>query len=131
MTSLKQLSGGVLVTGVFLLFAFAEAQAQSDVDIKNTARQVKPGVYECIVYLDIDKNTANGIYGVTYTLPPGYPNRKLLARKTRAGIRGYFSSNPFTSTEEAIVSVQIERRGAKPSITNIKFKLKLFNTLKK
>jgi hypothetical protein len=116
----------ILIAGMFLLFAFAEAEGQGDLNIKNTARQVKPGVYECIVYLEISKDAANAIYSVTYTLPPGYPNRRLLARKKRAGIRGYFSSNPFTTTEEAIISVQIERRGAHPSTTNIKFKLKLF-----
>jgi hypothetical protein len=124
MTNLRKLGRRILVAGMFVLFASVEVQAQDNLNIKNTARQVKPGVYECIVYLDIDRNAANEIYGVTYTLPPGYPNRKLLARKTRPGIKGYFSSNPFWSTEEAIVSVQIDRKGKNPSIT--KFKLKLF-----
>jgi len=45
----------VLLASIFMFLSFAEAYGQTDVKIKNTAKQIKPGIYECIIYLDISK----------------------------------------------------------------------------
>ena len=109
---------------VFGLLCIIEGYGQADVKIRNTAKQVKPGVYECIVYLDISYEVSKTIDDVTYTLPPGYSNRKQRGQKTRPGIRGYFSSNPFITTEEAVVNVLIDFKG--PGDQYVPYKLILF-----
>jgi len=114
----------VLLASIFMFLSFAEAYGQTDVKIKNTAKQIKPGIYECIIYLDISKDLLKTIDGVTYTLPPGYANRKQRARQTRPGVKGYFSSNPFITTEEATVNVLITYKGPKDAYLN--YKLRLF-----
>ncbi len=114
----------VLLASMFIVFSLAEAHGQGEVKIKNTAKQIKPGIYECIIYLDISKGLVKTIDDVHYTLPPGYPDRKKRARKNRPGVNGYFSSDPFITTEEATVDVLIDYKGPKDAYLN--YKLKLF-----
>ena len=116
----------VLLATMFMVFSLAEAHGQGEVKIKNTARQIKPGIYECIIYLVISKDLLKTIDDVTYTLPPGFPNRKQKAKKIRPGVKGYFSSNPFITTEEATVDVLIDYKG--PNDAYLNYKLRLFQT---
>ena len=78
----------VLLATMFMVFSLAEAQGQGEVKIKNTAKQIKPGIYECIIYLDMSKDLLKTIDDVTYTLPPGFPNRKQRGKKIRPGVNG-------------------------------------------
>ena len=114
----------MLLAIIFGLLCLVEAHGQTDVKINNTARQIKPGLYECIIYLDISEAVSRTIDDVTYTLPPGYPDRKQRGKKARPGIRGYFSSNPFITTEEAEVNILIDFKG--PNDRHIAYKLILF-----
>jgi len=93
--------------------------------IRNTAREIRRGVYECVIYLDIDERVANTIDDVTYTWPPGYPIRKQRGRKKRTGVKGFFSSSPFITGEEAVINVLIDYKGPKDAY--LSYKLRLFS----
>jgi|GEM_PF-5427708 len=110
---------------IFGLLCIIEVYGQGDLKIKNTAKQIKPGVYECVIYLDITYDVSKTIDDVTYTMPPGYSNRKQRGQKTRPGIRGYFSSDPFITTEEAVIDILIDFKG--PHDQYITYKLILFS----
>ncbi|SRR6266498_1320550 len=108
---------------ILLLLTFGPVEGQ-DAKISNTAREIRPGLYECIVYLDISKGLSKTIDDVTYTLPPGYPNRKQRGKKKRPGISGFFSSSPIITTEEAVINVLIDYKG--PKDVYLSYKLKIF-----
>lgn len=125
-TKRSYLSRLLFLTGsMFLLLTCIPAYGQGEVQIRNTAKEIKPGVYECIVYLDMSGDLVRTIDDVTYTLPPGYPRRKQKGRKNRTGVRGFFSSSPFITTEEAVVNVKIDYKGRKDLYRS--YKLRLFN----
>ena len=109
---------------IFLLLTFGAVKGQENIQMKNTALEISPGLYQCTIYLAIDKNVLKTIDDVTYTLPPGYPKRKQKAQRTRAGVAGYFSSEPIITTEEAVVNVKIDYKG--PNDVFLSYKLKLF-----
>lgn len=96
-----------------LLGAFAVANAQNEVRMKNTIREIRAGLYECVIYFEMDKDESKTIDDVTYTLPVGYRNRKQKAKRVRPGINGYFSSRPIVTAEEIIVNVKIDYDDAK------------------
>src|ERR1043165_9137620 len=80
----------------------------SGVKVKNTAKPVGNGLYECILYLEVDgKSTLSNIEEVKYTLHPSLPNPKQKIRKTR-NKRYPFGSDPFTVSEEFYINVKIE-----------------------
>jgi hypothetical protein len=117
------------LTASILLLPLAGAYGQSggkqgEVKIKNTAKQIKPGLYECIIYLDMSSDLLRTIDDVTYTLPSGYPNRKQKGKKFRPGVSGFFSSSPIITAEEAVVNVKIDYKG--PNDVYLSYKLKLF-----
>jgi len=113
----------VLLSSILLLLCVAEAHGQQ-AKIRNTAKEIRPGVYECIIYLDIDKELTQTIDDVTYTWPPGYPMRKQRGKKIRPGVKGFFSSSPFITGEEAIINVLIDYKGPKDAY--LSYKLRLF-----
>jgi hypothetical protein len=98
-----------LLLASITLVGFTAAYGQSeDVKIKNTVREVQPGLYECIIYFEISGNLSEKIDEVTYTLPYGYPERKQGGRRRRPDFNGFFSSKPIRTAEEIIVNVKIE-----------------------
>ena len=113
----------VLLSSILLLLCAAETYGQQ-AKIRNTAREIRPGVYECVIYLDINNEIAKTIDDVSYTWPPGYPIRKERGKKIRPGIKGFFSSNPFITGEEAIINVLIDYKGPKDAY--LSYKLRLF-----
>ena len=117
-------------TSTILFLSFAGAYGQSGkVEMKNTTRQIKPGLYECVIYLDMSKDLLRTIDDVTYTLPSGYPNRKQRGKKIRLGVKGFFSSSPIITAEETIVNVKIDYKGSDDIF--LSYKLKIFtSTLK-
>lgn len=101
-----------LLPGI-LLGAFTVASAQNEANLKNTTKEVRPGLYECVIYLQIGKDEAKKIDDVTYTLPYGYRNRKQKGKRVRTGINGYFSSPPIVTAEEIVINVKIDYKGTK------------------
>lgn len=101
-----------LLLGI-LVMSFAPAYGQSDeIKIKNTTREIRPGVYECIVYLEISAEMSARIDEVTYSLPYGFQQRKYKGKRVREGVKGYFSSEPIVTAEEIIINVKIEYEDA-------------------
>ena len=99
------------------LIAFIPVYGQSDeIKIKNTVRQIRPGLYECIVYLEISNDVSETIDDVTYTLPYGYANRKHNGRRTRPAISGFFSSSPIVTAEEIVVNIKIEYKDDRDNV---------------
>jgi hypothetical protein len=105
-----------MATGLLLLLSFSDAadaqppqqqQQQPAVAIRNTARQIKPGLYECVIYVEASPEMSGIIDDVTYTLPPGFPVRK--QKKHHYPYR----SDPFnaSASEEVIVNVKIDYKG--------------------
>lgn len=96
-----------------LLMTFAGAYGQNDqVKIKNTIREIRPGLYECTVYLEMSAAHSERIDDVTYSLPYGFEQRKNRGKKIRQGIDGYFSSAPIFIAEEITVNIKIDYKGA-------------------
>ena len=96
---------------IFALLCIVAAHGQPDVKVSNTAKQKRPGVYESIIYVEVNKEVSNTIDDVIFTLPPGYSNRKQRAQKIPQGTKVRFASKPFITTEEAFVNVLIEFKG--------------------
>lgn len=94
-----------------MLFVLSHASyGQKEVVIKNTVREVRPGLYECVIYIEASREVLDKIDDVRYTLPSGYPNRK----QTRGpgNNRNYpFSSNPIITAEDVIVNIKIDFKG--------------------
>lgn len=100
-----------------------ECNALPNIKIKNTARDIGNGLYECIVYVEADKSTLGNIEEVKYTLHPSLPHPKQKIKTTRD--RRYpFGSNTFTASEEFYINVKIEYRKGKD--TYCTYRLKLF-----
>lgn len=115
-----------LLLGI-LLITFTAAYSQGDdVKIKNTTREIRPGVYECIVYLKMSADMSERIDDVTYSLPYGFQQRQHRGKKVRQGVDGYFSSDPIVTTEEIIINVKITYKGASDVYRS--YKLNPFNT---
>lgn len=114
-----------LIGSLLLLLKCSAAYGQGDVPIKNTAKEIRPGLYECRIYLALSKGLLETIADVTYTLPPGYPNRTQKGQKITPGLSGGFSSNPITTAEEAVVNVKITYKNSTSLYRS--YKLKLFN----
>ena len=113
-----------------VLVAFAAAYGQSDeVTIKNTTREIRPGLYECVVYLEMSAGHSARIDDVTYSLPYGFEQRKYRGKKTRQGIEGYFSSEPIVIAEEITVNIKIDYKGADD--VYVSYKIKPVNTVLK
>ena len=118
-----------LLLGV-LLITFTAAYGHSDeVKIKNTTREIRPGVYECIVYLEVSADVSERIDEVTYLLPYGFEQRKYKGKKVRQGVDGYFSSDPIVTTEEIVINVKIEYKGADDVYRS--YKINPYNTVLK
>ena len=118
-----------LLLGI-LLMTVAPAYGQSDeIKIKNTTREIRPGVYECIVYLEISAEISARIDEVTYSLPPGFQQRQYKGKRVREGVRGYFSSDPIVTAEEIIINVKIEYEDAGDVYRS--YKINPFNTVLK
>ena len=115
-----------LLLGI-LLVTFASAYGQSDdVKIKNTTREIRPGVYECIVYLEMSAAESERIDDVTYSLPYGFQQRKYRGKKVREGVDGYFSSDPIVTAEEIVINVKITYRGGNDVYRS--YRINPFNT---
>ncbi len=110
---------------IFGLLCVVEAYGQPDVKISNTAKQIKPGVFECILYVEVTKEVSKTIDDVTFTLPPGYSNRKQRAVKLLSGMNIRFSSKPFITTEEVEVNVLVDFKGPNDRYSN--YRLVLFS----
>jgi hypothetical protein len=109
--------------------AYGQSEKQAEVKIKNTSREIQPGLYECIIYLEMSKDVLKRIDDVTYTLPSGYPNRKQKGKKIRSGVNGFFSSSRITTAETVFVNVKIDYKG--PYDLYLSYKLNPLNaTLK-
>jgi hypothetical protein len=101
----------ILLAGITLA-AFTSAYGQSDeVKIKNTSREIRPGLYECIIYLEMSEGMSKKIDDVTYTFPFGFAQRRQRAKKIRPQIAGFFSSKPFVTAEEIVVNILIDYKG--------------------
>jgi hypothetical protein len=104
------------VAGLLLLLAFSDAAYGQEVSVRNTAKQIRPGLYECVLYVEASPKVYGSIGGVTYTLPPGFVNRK--QRKETYPYR----SDPFhvSASEEVVVNVRIEYKGGQDAYFNYK-----------
>ena len=112
----------LLLAGI-LLVSFTAAFGQSDeLKIKNTAREIRPGLYECIVYFEISKDLSQKIDDVTYTFPFGYANRKHKGKRIRSEISGFFSSRPIITAEELVVNIKIDYKGSDDVYMSYKIK---------
>ena len=102
-------NAGCLLLASITLVACISAYGQHDeIRIKNTVTQIRPGVYECIVYFEISGDLSQKIEEVTYTLPYGYPNRKHSGKRRAPAIDGFFSSKPIVTAEEIVINIKIE-----------------------
>jgi hypothetical protein len=115
---------GILL--VITTVTYGQGTAGSEeVTIKNTARQIKPGIYECVIYIEGSEGLLNTIDDVRYTLPSGYPKRK---QTRKIGDRRYpFSSAPIVTAEEVVVNIKIDYKGRKNAY--LSYKLRLFTNL--
>lgn len=113
-----------------LLASLTGAYGQSgELTIKNTTKEIQPGLYECIVYLEISDELAAKIDDVTYSLPAGYPHRKQTVKKSRQGFKGYFSSDPIVTAEEIVINIKIDYDDAED--VYLSYKVNPFNTVLK
>jgi hypothetical protein len=105
-----------MAAGLLLLLIFSDAAYGQDVSVRNTARQIKPGLYECVVYVEAKPGMSKLIGGVTYTLPTGFPNRKQ-TKQTYP-----YRSDPVhtSASEEVVVNVRIEYKDGKDVYFNYK-----------
>lgn len=115
-----------LLASILLVFITAiyglEKTSTEEVVIKNTVKQIKPGLYECVIYIEASRELLDNIDGVQYTLPSGYSNSKQTS-KIRDG-RYPFSSGPIITTEEVVVNIKIDYKG--PNNAYLSYKLKIF-----
>lgn len=121
----------LLAAGWLLLLAFPAAaraqderqadaqQTQTGVTIRNTSREVKPGLYECVIYLEPGPEGWRIVDDVTYTLPTGFPNRKQKKKKPP------FRSDPFnvSASEDVVVNVKIDYHGTRDEYLTYKVSL--------
>lgn len=115
-----------LLASILLVFITAiyglEKTSTGEVVIKNTVKQIKPGLYECVIYIEASRELLDNIDGVQYTLPSGYSNSKQTS-KIRDG-RYPFSSGPIITAEEVVVNIKIDYKG--PNNAYLSYKLKIF-----
>lgn len=115
-----------LLASILLVFITAiyglEKTSTKEVVIKNTVKQIKPGLYECVIYIEASRELLDNIDGVQYTLPSGYSNSKQTS-KIRDG-RYPFSSGPIITAEEVVVNIKIDYKG--PNNAYLSYKLKIF-----
>ena len=114
-----------------LLVSFTGAYGQTDeVKIKNTTKEIQPGLYECRVYLEISDDLAAKIDDVTYKLTVGYPDRKQIVKKSRQdGLEGFFISDRIVTAEEIVINIKIDYKGADD--VYLSYKINPFNTVLK
>lgn len=115
-----------LLAGLLVVFTMAsygqDRTRNEEAVIKNTVKQIRPGLFECIIYLEGSKELLSNIDDVRYTLPSGYTNRKQI--KKNRDSRYPFSSDPITTAEEVVVNIKIDYKG--PNNAYLSYKLKIF-----
>jgi len=106
----------LMASVLFLLTTTAVAYGRggsaqgAGVTVKHTCDRVKPGIYQCVLYIEASDDVLKAIDDVRYTLPSGYPERTQIAGRGRVAGKP-FSSKPFTTAEDVIVNVKIGYRG--------------------
>ena len=118
-----------LLVGILLVSLTGAYGQTAEVKIKNTTKEIQPGLYECRVYLEISDELAAKIDDVTYSLPAGYPQRKQTVKKSRQGVKEYFSSDPIVTAEEIIINIKIDYDDADD--VYLSYKITPFNTVLK
>ncbi len=102
-----------LAAGLLLLLAavpYGPAGAAQDIGVtlNNECKQVRPSLYQCVIYLEAARDVLDNIDDVRYTLPYGYESRKQTVGRGRGRP---FSSEPFNTAEEVTVNVKIDFKG--------------------
>ena len=119
-----------LLLGILLVSLIGAYGQTNEVKIKNTTKEIQPGLYECIVYLEISDDVAARIDDVTYSLPAGYPKRKQTVKISRQeGVNGYFRSDPIVTAEEIVINIKIDYDDAED--VYLSYKINPFNTVLK
>ncbi len=100
----------LLLTATAVTYGRGGPAQDPEVTVKHVCEQVRPGIHQCMLYVEASADVLNAIDDVRYTLPSGYPDRRQIVGRGRDAAKP-FSSKPFTTAEDVIVNVKIDYQG--------------------